>query len=56
MLMELTNIVFLHHLVHQDFCLVDRGIIFAIAHIRGGGDLGDVWHEDFKKKLKKNTF
>ncbi|MDA9624395.1 prolyl oligopeptidase family serine peptidase [Pelagibacteraceae bacterium] len=38
------------------FCLVDRGIIFAIAHIRGGGDLGDVWHEEGKKKLKKNTF
>jgi Protease II len=38
------------------FCLIDRGIIFAIAHIRGGGDLGDVWHEEGKKKLKKNTF
>ena len=38
------------------FCLVDRGITFAIAHIRGGGDLGDVWHEEGKKKLKKNTF
>ena len=38
------------------FCLVDRGIIFAIAHVRGGGDLGDAWHEEAKKKLKKNTF
>ncbi len=38
------------------FCLVDRGITFAIAHIRGGGDLGDNWHEEGKKKLKKNTF
>ncbi len=38
------------------FCLVDRGITFAIAHIRGGGDLGDVWHEEGKLKLKKNTF
>ncbi len=38
------------------FCLVDRGITFAIAHIRGGGDLGDVWHEEGKKKLKRNTF
>jgi oligopeptidase B len=38
------------------FCLVDRGIIFAIAHVRGGGDLGDIWHEEAKKKLKKNTF
>ena len=31
------------------FCLVDRGITFAIAHVRGGGDLGDVWHEEGKK-------
>ncbi len=38
------------------FCLVDRGITFAIAHIRGGGDLGDTWHEEGKMKLKKNTF
>jgi oligopeptidase B len=38
------------------FCLIDRGITFAIAHIRGGGDLGDVWHEEGKKKLKRNTF
>ena len=38
------------------FSLVDRGITFAIAHIRGGGCLGDVWHEEGKKKLKKNTF
>ena len=38
------------------FCLVDRGITFAIAHIRGGGDLGDNWHTEGKKKLKKNTF
>ncbi|MDC0903217.1 prolyl oligopeptidase family serine peptidase [Pelagibacteraceae bacterium] len=38
------------------FCLVDRGITFGIAHIRGGGDLGDAWHEEGKKKLKRNTF
>ncbi len=38
------------------FCLIDRGITFAIAHIRGGGDLGDIWHTEGKKKLKKNTF
>ena len=38
------------------FCLVDRGITFAIAHVRGGGDLGDIWHQEGKKKLKKNTF
>ena len=38
------------------FCLIDRGMTFAIAHIRGGGDLGDIWHEEGKKKLKRNTF
>ena len=38
------------------FCLVDRGITFAIAHVRGGGDLGDNWHTEGKRKLKKNTF
>ncbi len=38
------------------FCLVDRGITFAIAHVRGGGDLGDVWHEEGKRKQKRNTF
>ena len=38
------------------FCLIDRGITFAIAHIRGGGDLGDIWHEEGKKKFKRNTF
>ena len=38
------------------FCLIDRGITFAIAHVRGGGELGDNWHEEGKKKLKKNTF
>ena len=38
------------------FCLIDRGITFAIAHVRGGGDVADFWHEEAKKKLKKNTF
>ena len=33
------------------FCLIDRGITFAIAHIRGGGDLGD---KHGMKKVKKN--
>ncbi len=38
------------------FSLVDRGITFAIAHVRGGGDLGDSWHEEGKMKKKRNTF
>ena len=38
------------------FCLVDRGIIFAIAHIRGGGELGEKWYLEGKLLNKKNTF
>ena len=36
--------------------LLDRGFAFAIAHIRGGGDLGRLWYEDGKFLKKKNTF
>ena len=36
--------------------LLDRGVIFAIAHIRGGGEMGKVWHDDGKMMRKKNTF
>jgi oligopeptidase B len=36
--------------------LMDRGFIFAIAHIRGGSDLGRSWYEDGKLLKKKNTF
>jgi oligopeptidase B len=36
--------------------LIDRGLIFAIAHIRGGGDLGTEWHDDGKMLKKNNTF
>ncbi len=36
--------------------LLDRGFIFAIAHIRGGEDLGRQWYEDGKLLNKKNTF
>jgi oligopeptidase B len=36
--------------------LLDRGFIFAIAHIRGGEDLGRLWYEDGKLLKKKNTF
>ena len=38
------------------FSLVDRGFVFAIAHIRGGGDMGRPWYEDGKKFKKTNTF
>jgi oligopeptidase B len=36
--------------------LLDRGFVYAIAHVRGGGDLGLRWHEDGKLLKKKNTF
>jgi len=36
--------------------LLDRGFIFAIAHIRGGEDLGRQWYEEGKLLKKKNTF
>jgi len=36
--------------------LLDRGFIIAIAHIRGGGEMGRQWYEDGKLLKKKNTF
>jgi oligopeptidase B len=36
--------------------LLNRGFAFAIAHIRGGQELGRYWYEDGKMKKKKNTF
>lgn len=36
--------------------LLDRGFVFAIAHVRGGGELGQQWYEDGKFLCKKNTF
>jgi oligopeptidase B len=38
------------------FSLVDRGVIYAIAHIRGGGEMGKEWHEQGRMMTKKNTF
>ncbi|GFR48589.1 hypothetical protein Agub_g10492, partial [Astrephomene gubernaculifera] len=36
--------------------LLDRGFIFAIAHVRGGGEMGRYWYEDGKLLRKANTF
>jgi oligopeptidase B len=36
--------------------LLDRGVVYGIAHIRGGGELGKRWHDDGKLMRKKNTF
>lgn len=36
--------------------LLDRGMVFVIAHVRGGGELGRLWYEHGKLEQKKNTF
>lgn len=36
--------------------LLERGVVFAIAHVRGGGELGEMWHEGGRMMTKKNTF
>jgi oligopeptidase B len=36
--------------------LLDRGMVFAVAHIRGGGEMGRGWYDDGKMLAKRNTF
>ena len=38
------------------FSLLDRGVIYAEAYVRGGGELGKKWHDDGRMLKKKNTF
>jgi oligopeptidase B len=40
----------------QRLSLLDRGVVFAQAHIRGGGDLGEEWHEQGRMLQKRNSF
>lgn len=36
--------------------LLDRGMVFAVAHVRGGGEMGRAWYENGKTLAKRNTF
>jgi oligopeptidase B len=44
------------HFVANRVSLLDRGVIFAITHVRGGGELGRAWYEKGKRFYKRNTF
>jgi oligopeptidase B len=44
------------HFSSTRLSLLDRGVIFAIAHVRGGGELGKAWHDQGRMLNKRNTF
>ncbi|MES2819978.1 MAG: S9 family peptidase [Pseudomonadota bacterium] len=41
---------------HARLSLLDRGFVFAIAHVRGGGELGEAWYRAGKLEHKRNSF
>jgi oligopeptidase B len=36
--------------------LLDRGFVIGVAHVRGGGDMGKIWHEQGRLMVKRNSF
>lgn len=44
------------HFSSARLSLLDRGMVFAVAHVRGGGDRGRPWYDDGKLARKMNTF
>ncbi|MEP6483749.1 MAG: S9 family peptidase [Rudaea sp.] len=44
------------HFSSPRFSLIDRGFVYAIAHVRGGEEMGRQWYENGKLLKKKNTF
>lgn len=41
---------------HARLSLLDRGVVYALAQVRGGGELGEEWHDQGKMMFKRNTF
>ena len=44
------------HFSSSRLSLLDRGVIVAVAHVRGGGELGKRWHDEGRMLNKRNTF
>jgi len=44
------------HFSSTRLSLLDRGMVFAVAHVRGGGDRGRLWYDEGKLAKKMNTF